>query len=76
MIFSVCSVKIVFPKDMILPFYQKSKDDLLPKIHLKMTFPISLKNVLFILENIVFLLIEKTEEDKVYSVKYALEELA
>ena len=76
MIFSVYSVKIVFPKDMILPFYKKIKDDLLPKIHLKMASSISLENVVFILENIVFLLVEKTEEDKVCSVKYALEELA
>ena len=42
-IFSVYSVKTVFllSTDMILPFCQKSKDDLLPEeIHLKTTFPV------------------------------------
>ena len=45
MMLSVYSVKMVFlfPTNMKLPFCQKSKDDLLPKIHLKMKFAASLK---------------------------------
>ena len=38
----------------ILPFCQKRKDNLLPqKIHLKVTFPASLKKMIFIQENMV-----------------------
>ena len=63
MIFSVYSVMMVFPlpANMILPFCRKSKDDFLKykKKHLKMTFLVSLKKMIFILENIVFLLIKK-----------------
>ena len=60
MIFSVYSVKIVFlfPTKMILPFCRKSKDDHLPKNTL-VTFLVSLKKMVFILENMAFLLIEK-----------------
>ena len=58
-IISVYSEKMVFlfPANMILPFCQKSKDDPIPKkLHLGMTFPVSLKNRIFILENTVFFL--------------------
>ena len=42
---------------MILPFCQKNKDNLVPKkIHLKVTFPAPPKKMIFILENMVFLL--------------------
>ena len=60
MIFSVYSVKMVllFPTNLILPFYQKSKDDLLPRNILTMTFLVSLKKTILILENMVFLLTE------------------
>ena len=62
MILSVYFVKMdfLFLTNMILTFCQKSKDDLLPKnIYLRMTFLVSLKKYIFILENVVFLLIEK-----------------
>ena len=53
---------------MLLPFFQKSKVDLLSKkIHLKMTFLVSLKKMLFILGNIVFLLIEKLKMIKKFT---------
>ena len=62
MIFSVYSVK------MVLPFCQKSRFDILPKkIHLKMTLPESLKKMIFILENMVFLLIEKLKMIKKFT---------
>ena len=70
MIFSVYSVKMVFlfPTNMILPFCQKSRFDILPKkIHLKMSLPESLKKMIFILENMVFLLIEKLKMIKKFT---------
>ena len=65
MIFSVYLVKMVFlfPANIILPFCQKSKDGLLPKN----TFPVSLKKMIFILENMIFLLIEKLKMIKKFN---------
>ena len=58
----------LFPTNMLLSFCQKSKDNLLPKkIYLRMTFPVSLKKIIFILENVVFLLIEKLKLIKKFS---------
>ena len=43
--------------NMILPFRQENKDKIIPKkVHLKVTFPASLKKMIFILENMVYLL--------------------
>ena len=66
LIFSVYSVKMVFhfSTNMILPFCQKSKD---AKLDLKMTFPVSLKKMILILENKVFLLIEKLKTIKKFT---------
>ena len=61
MVFSAYLVKMVFlfPRNMILPFCQKSKDYIFfRKIHIKTIFPLSLKKMIFILENMVFLLTE------------------
>ena len=59
MIFSVYLVKVVFLfPTKVLPFCRKSKDDHLPKNTL-VIFLVSLKNMIFILENMAFLLIEK-----------------
>ena len=59
MIFSVYLVKVVFLfPTKVLPFCRKSKDDHLPKNTL-VIFLVSLKNMVFILENMAFLLIEK-----------------
>ena len=72
MIFSVYSVEMVFlfPNDMTLPYCHKSKGNLLKKIHLKMRFPVSLKKMIFILENMVISSGRKIKDDeKVYSVK-------
>ena len=70
MMFSVFSVKMVFvfPRNMILPFCHKKLIWSSPrKIHLKMTFPVSLKKMIFIPENIVFLLIEKLKMIKKFT---------
>ena len=72
-IFSVYSVKMVFlfPTNMILPFCQKSKDEIIIIIiiiiHLKMTFPLLLKKMIFILENMLFLLTEKLKMKKKFT---------
>ena len=62
MIFSIYSVKIIFifPTNMILPSFHKSKDDLLPKNTLK--DDIFGKKMIFILENIVFFLKRKNNK--------------
>ena len=72
MTFSVYSVKMVFlfPTNMILPFCRKSKDEIIIIkliIHLKMTFPVSLKKRIFMLENILFLLAEKLKMKKKFT---------
>ena len=56
--FSIYLVKMVFlfPTNEILPFCQKN---------------VSLKKMIFILKNIVFLLTDGKDGKKVYSVKYA-----
>ena len=59
LVFYVYSVKIPFSKNMILPFFQKGTVDFFRKKKLKMAFPGSLKKLIFIVENIVFHLIEK-----------------
>ena len=72
MIFSVYLVKMtfIFPSYMILPFCHKSKDDLLPKKCTKMTCPISLKKVIFIIEymNTIYRIYDRKMKDdmKVY----------
>ena len=69
MIFSLFSVKMifVFPTNIILHFCQKSKDVLFrKKKQLKVIFPVLLKKMIFILENIVFLLIEKLKMIKTF----------
>ena len=55
MMLSVCSAKMVyfFPTNMKLHFCQKIKDNLFPKIHLKITFPALLKKMVFILEKLI-----------------------
>ena len=54
MIFSVYLVKVVFLfPTKVLPFCRKSKDDHLPKNTL-VIFLVSLKNMVFILENMAF----------------------
>ena len=77
MILSVCSVKILFlfPTNMILPFWHKSKVDLLPKTKLKITFSISLKNMIFILENMISSDRKIKGDKKVYSVQCTYWEL-
>ena len=67
LIFSVYSVKIVFlfPTNIILPSVKKAKMIFYQKIHLKMTLAVSLKKMIFILENMVFLLTEKVKFNKV-----------
>ena len=69
MIFSVYLVKMVFhfTTTMILSFCQKSKDDLFPKIRLKMTFEKGNVHP----RKYVFSSDRKIKDDKkVYSVKY------
>ena len=69
MIFSVYLVKMVFhfTTNMILSFCQKSKDDLFPKIRLKMTFEKGNVHP----RKYVFSSDRKIKDDKkVYSVKY------
>ena len=59
--FSVYSVTMIFsfPTNMVLHFFQKKRMmTISQKIRLKMTFLVSLKNIIFILENMVFLMIE------------------
>ena len=53
MIFSAYSVKMVFlfPTNMILPSVKNAKMILSQKMHLKMTFPASLKMMIFYREN-------------------------
>ena len=69
-IFSLYLVKVVllFPINMILTFYYPIKKAkiifLKKKINLKMTFLVSQKKMIFILENMAFLLIEKLKIDK------------
>ena len=69
LVFYVYSVKIPFSKNMILPFFQKGTVDFFRKKKLKMAFPGSLKKLIFIVENIVFHLIEKLDNKKVYFYK-------
>ena len=68
---SVYLVKMVFlfPANKIPPFCLKSKNDLLPKTHMKMTFLVSLisKKMIFILENIVLLLTGKLKTIKTFT---------
>ena len=56
MTFSVYSVKMVFlfSTNMMLPFFKKAKITFSRKIHLKMTFFVSLEKIVFILDNMVF----------------------
>ena len=59
--FSVYSVTMIFsfPTNMVLHFFQKKRMmTISQKIRLKMTFLVSLKNIIFILENMVFLMIK------------------
>ena len=67
MIFSVYSVKMVFlsPINMISLFCPKSKHDILPIE--KMTFPVSMKKMIFILENFVFILIQTLKMIKTFT---------
>ena len=60
MIFSVYSVKMLFlfPTNVIHPFVKKVA---------MMTFPVSFKKTTFILENMVFLLIEKLNMTKKFT---------
>ena len=53
-VFGIFGKMVPFRTNMKLFFCQKSKDDLLPmKIHLKMTFPTSLKKMIVILEKMI-----------------------
>ena len=56
MTFSVYSVKMVFlfSTNIMLPFFKKAKITFSRKIHLKMTFFVSLEKIVFILDNMVF----------------------
>ena len=70
MMFFVYSVKTVllFPTNMILPFCQKKqRRSSLEKIRLKTALLVSLKKMIFILENMVFLLIEQLKMIKKFT---------
>ena len=73
MMFSLYLVKMLFlfPGNMILPFCQKKQKGSSPeKILLKMIFLVFLKKIILILQNMVFLLIEKLKMiKKVYFYK-------
>ena len=61
MILSLYSVKTVFFSKQIWYYtsVKRQRSSSLEKIHLKITFPVSLEKIIFILENIVFLMTEK-----------------
>ena len=74
MMFSVYLVKMVylFPTNMILPFCQKSKDDLLPKNTLKNDiFGITEKDDIHPRKNGISSDRKTKDDRKVYLVKYA-----